>query len=227
MFISISKIQSIQSIQSAQAGARSAHRSLSLTIVMSALCLGGLVSCVEAPNYFYAERITGETFTPIDDTVGVYPSVSVLEDPANPFRRFGVGAETKWDVESGGDPVAGFYAWATLLASQPTGEHQYYAAINLRAIYERGRASEEDLDLTRELALAAFQSVLDHFPESVTFDASGRVAYGLATFALQQMIELEGTPTGGWSLAATSDGGVVAVQTLDVPPPADDEEEEE
>lgn len=186
---------------------------LSMTILIA------LIGCVESPNYFYAERITGRDFIPLNDQIGVYPDQSALRDPHNPFREFGVGVETKWEIEADGDPVAGFYVWATLLATQPTGEHQFYTALNLKAIYERSRADEADLELTRDLAIAGFQSVLDHFPESVTFDATGLVPYGLATLALEQIISLEGTPQGGWSLVAKVDGGNVAVQTLDVPVP--------
>ena len=69
--------------------------------------------------------------------------------------------------------------------------------------------------------------MLDHFPESVTFDASGRVPYGLATLALRQIIDMDESPSGGWSLVSTPNGDVVAIQTLDVPPPLEDEEEEE
>ncbi|MEZ4472835.1 MAG: hypothetical protein R3F60_19020 [bacterium] len=69
----------------------------------------------------------------------------------------------------------------------------------------------------RDLAIAAFQAVLDDFPESVTFDATGTLAFGLATPAYEGIVELGGVPQGGWTLVATADGGRVAVRTSDVP----------
>lgn len=196
-------------------------RSLYLSLMICA-------SCVEAPPYFYAEKITGRDFVPIDDTVGVYPSSSVLDDPQNPFALRGIGDETKWEVESHGDPVAGFYAWATLLATQATGEHQYYTALNLKAIYDRSRVSEEHRELVLSLASDGFQAVLDHFPESATYDATGEIPYGLATLAYQALIDLGVAPRGGWVLASTPEGAQVALKVLDVPSViAEDEEEGE
>lgn len=190
---------------------------------MRAIILAGLCSlawgCVDGPAYLYGERITGKTFAPLGATVGVHPDQSVLRDPENPFANTGVGAETRWEIEAYGDPVAAFYSWATLLAFIPIGEHQFYAGLNLQRIFQEGRAAPDDLPAVRALAIAAFQAVLDEFPESVTFDATGTIGYGLATPAYEGIVELGGVPRGGWTLVATADGGRVAVKTSDIPLP--------
>ena len=190
------------------------HRALSLSI---AALLTLTVGCVDGPPYYYAEKITGARFTPHHERVGVYPNQSVLTDPENPFRFTGVSAEVTWEIEASGDAVAGFYAWATRLSAIPTGENQFYAALNMRAIYERALVSADELELAKALAVQGFQAVLDHFPKSVTYDITGEVPYGLATLAYQQLIELEERPQGGWVLVAQEGGGVVAIQNLDVP----------
>jgi len=193
------------------------------TLALSAL--SQTVACVEAPPYYYAEKITGARFSPLNDQVGVYPDLSVMGDPHNPFRALGVSQSATWEIEASGDPVAGFYAWATRLSVAPMGEAQFYAALNMRAIYERGLISQEGEDgtareeleeLTRSLAVKGFQAVLDHFPDSVTYDVTGEVAYGLATLAYQQLIELNEPPRGGWSLVSLEGGGGVALRNLEL-----------
>ena len=103
---------------------------------------------------------------------------------------------------------------------EPTGEHQYYAGLNLQRIYQAGRAADDDLPAVRELAIAAFTSVLTNFPESVTYDTTGTIAFNLATPAYQGIVDLGGVPR-GWTLVTTSNG-VVAVKTHEVPPPLED-----
>ena len=74
-----------------------------------------------------------------------------------------------------------------------------------------------------DLAIGAYQAVLDTFPGSVTFSADGNIAFGLATPAYQGIGPRGGTPRGGWTLVTTADGGLVAVKTSDPPPPIDEE----
>ncbi len=199
-------------------------RATNLPIAVLALALAGvLAGCVDGPPYVYAERITGRTFAPLGAAVGVHPDQTVLLDPDKPFAGEPIGADTRWDVEGSSDPVAAFYCWATLLATQPNGEHQYYAALNLQRIFDQGAADEADRPAVRAMAIAAYQSVLDHFPESVTFSADGVVAFGLATPAYQGIVALGGAPRGGWTLVTTADGGLVAVKTSDPPSPLDEE----
>lgn len=196
-------------------------RSTTLTgLLLTALILAS--GCVDAPPYYYAERVIGQTFVPYDETVGVHPDQTVLLDDDNPFQGTAPGLETKWEIEASGDPVFAFYSWATLLTREPTGEHQFYAALNLQRIYQTGRAAEDDLPAVRDLAIDAFTSVLENFPDSVTYDPTGTIAFNLATPAYQGIVALGGVPQ-GWTLV-TTEGGVVAVKTHEVPPPVEEAE---
>lgn len=150
----------------------------------------------EAPLRLYAEN------------VGVHPDRSVLEDPANPFARGALSDDTVWTLQSDAGIVAAFYAWATANARGASGERQYYTALDLKSIYELDQA--EDPEAVRLLAIRAFQAVLDHFPDAVTYDASGTIAYELATPSVQAILDLGGTPE-GWVLVTNGDGSVVAV----------------
>lgn len=188
-------------------------------IILFCLMIVG-VGCVEAPPYYYAERVVGQTFVPVAETVGIHPNDTVLGDDANPFARSTPGIETRWEIESSGDAVLAFYSWATLLVREPTGEHQFYAALNLQRIYQAGRAADQDLAAVRALAIAAFTSVLENFPDSVTYDTTGTIAFNLATPAYQGIVDLGGVPR-GWTLV-TTENGVVAVKTHEVPPPLED-----
>ena len=142
--------------------------------------------------------------------MGVHPDTSVLVDPDNPFATRAIGEQTKWELQSRAGAIASFYAWATLTARQPSGEHQYYAALNLKAIYDRELAPEAQLDAARALAIRGFQAVLDHFPDAVTWDASGTIAYELVTPSYKAIVALGGT-VDGWILVQTADGGERAV----------------
>jgi hypothetical protein len=131
---------------------------------------------------------------------------------------------THWKIDAEGGPVAGFYGWATLLAQgsktslgnpdvKPPGERQFYAAVNLREIQEEAlfapaAASGTLLNMT----IRAFQSVLVHFPDAVAYNASGAVAYDLATPAYQALAELGGRIPEGWAMVALPNDGQRAIR---------------
>jgi hypothetical protein len=143
---------------------------------------------------------------------GVYPDQSVLVDPGNPFAQGAINDTTIWEIQSKGGAVAGFYAWATACARGATGERQYYAALDLKAIYELNQAVADDMPLVRDLAIRGFQAVLDHFPDAVTWDATGTIAYDLATPSVESILQLGGKVEGGWVLVQTDGGGKKAVR---------------
>jgi hypothetical protein len=145
-------------------------------------------------------------FTSPDE--GVHPSRAVLDDPANPFVGGKLTDAAIWQLQSSGGNVSAFYAWATALAYGATGERQYYAALDLKTILEREQAA--DLPAVRERAIRGFQAVLTYFPDAVTYDASGTIAYELATPSVIAILELGGTAD-GWTLVMTPDGRTVAV----------------
>jgi hypothetical protein len=141
---------------------------------------------------------------------GIHPSADVLDNPNNPFRYSPPGPETRWTILEYGGDAAAFYAWATLLAVEPSGERQFYAATFLKAIYDRAEVTPVELPFVKDMAIRAFQSQLDNFPEAVTFDASGTIPYELATPAYKAMLALGAVPR-GWVLVNKPDGGEIAV----------------
>lgn len=174
--------------------------------------LAALTACeLPAPTYEYGILLADLELQLISDSVGVYPDRSVLFDPNNPFRAGMVG-DMKFQVVADG-PIAGFYAFATALAFEPTGENQYYAALQLQLIHEGGMAEPEDLALVRDLALRGYQNVLDVFTGAVTYDVTGRFAYDLGPLAILGIEALGGEPENGWTLAVGPDGEWIAVQS--------------
>lgn len=168
--------------------------------------------CYDPAGYVYGVALDDVTFQLHSENVGIYPDTSVLDDPNNPFAQSTPGEETKWDIQSNAAAAARFYAWATLLARQPGGEAQFYVGINLVSVYQTGAASQADLPLVRTQAIRAYQAVLDNFPDAVTYDATGTIAYDLATPAFKGITDLGGTVQGGWVLMRTASGGDKAVK---------------
>ena len=90
-----------------------------------------------APTYEYGIQLNDLELNLITENVGVYPDTSVLLDPNNPFRDGIQGdGETRFQALDAG-PIPGFYAFATANAIIPFGENQFYAADNLKTIYQR------------------------------------------------------------------------------------------
>ena len=169
------------------------------------------VSCGEAGRFIYGDTLDQVELSLNDSTLGIHPSLSVMDDPNNPFRFARSGAETKWEIESAGYPVARFYSWATWLATEATGEHQYYTALALRDIYRQGLVPEEKREQVRQLAIRAFHAMLAFFPDAVTYDFSGTVAFPLARDAYQAIVDLEGDPS-PWRLVEDIEGEEVVIQ---------------
>ncbi|MFP2926308.1 hypothetical protein ACLESO_14030 [Pyxidicoccus sp. 3LG] len=172
----------------------------------------GISGCYDPATFVYGRSLEDLTLQFHSADEGIHPDRSVLEDPNNPFADSPPGEETKWVIESGASSVAGFYSWATVLTQNPTGEAQFYVGGNLLGVYQAGQASQEDLPRVREQAIRAYQSVLDNFPDAVTYDASGTIAYELVTPAYKGIVEMGGTVTGGWVLVQTANGQERAVK---------------
>lgn len=101
---------------------------------------------------------------PVADAMdeGVHPSVSVRDSPYNPFdtRLLAV----KSDILAT-DCAAGFYAFATALALEPTGEHQYYAASCMHTLVQSARLRPEDDYPGWRIAVEGYPAVLDVVPD--------------------------------------------------------------
>ena len=64
--------------------------------------------------------------------------------------------------------------------------------------------------VTADGGSGAFQAQLDNFPDAVTFDVTGKIAFELSTPAYTAMVELGVSPR-GWVLVTQPDGGEIAV----------------
>ena len=173
----------------------------------------GVVACeLPAPQYRYGVALGDVRLQLIDENEGVYPNTSVLLDPNNPFAADGVDDPTRWIIQDAGFWPASFYSWATALAERPSGENQLYTALAAQQLYERRAADNGLLFPIRAIALSGFQAVLDQFPDDVTYDATGTIAYPVAPTAYAGIEALGGTPV-GWVLVEGDDGSVALVRT--------------
>jgi len=154
-----------------------------------------LLACQNPPaEWYYGEDLSQLAIVPISWDEGVYPDTSVLADPNNPFAE-GIDAEIKWEILST-DCVPGFYAFATALAMQPTGEHQFYTSQFLQTVYDSARLAPEDTYWGWSAAVRGYQVILDEFPDSVTYDITGTLAYPLAPLAYDAILQMGATPIG-------------------------------
>ena len=180
------------------------------------LWLGLLVlaaSCGEAPEYRFGQNISGIQFVFFDESEGIFPSRVTLQNPNNPFRKSTPSDDTKFDILANGGNAGAFYAWATILTSIPIGENQYFTAVKLRDIYLSNEVAEEDRETVRQMAVNAFQALLDCFPDSVLFDATGTFTFRLATLSYLAILDLNGVPEGDWQLVEDTSGNPVAVRS--------------
>ena len=193
---------------------------MKVSYVWTALALLGLPACdLEPPSYAYGMALQDVEFDLYAEDMGVYPSQTVLQDPNNPFAQSGVSTDGKWEILEAGFWPATFYAWATWLTQEPVGEAQFYAALSAQQIYERRDCEPRELYYVREIAVAGYQQVLDEFTDSVTYDASGTIAYPLAPIAYVNMEALGAVPQ-GWVLVEGEDGTQTVVP-VGAPAPAE------
>lgn len=172
------------------------------------MLLFALACVTEAPEWVYGDDLRELVVSPVSWDEGVYPDVSVLDDPQNPFAD-GIDDTLKWEI-LGTDCGPGFYAFATALAYQPNGEHQYYTAWCLQTLYDAGRLAPEDTFWGWSAAVRGYQVVLDTFPDAVSYDATGTTAWSLVPLAYQGIEALGATPE-GWVEVVTEDGSTAVV----------------
>lgn len=170
-----------------------------------------LAACLDEPaRYVYGQDLDDLELVLWTREVGVHPDTSILDDPNNPFVA-GMDGELRWELTADGAFVPAFYAWGTWLAREPGGEAQFYTALALAEIYVHQEHAPEDRYFVWERAIAGFQAVLDHFPDSVTYDATGTVPTRLAPWAYDAIVALGGEPQGDWVVVPTEDGGQTVV----------------
>ncbi len=187
------------------------ERSVPVLISLLLAVLGpGLAGCERGSRmYLDGLEVSGVLYEPISTREGVHPDRSVLKDRANPFVLASVFPEDRWFIQNHGGDVLAFYAWATWLARAPSGESQYYAALSLQSIYEKGEAEEAHLAQVQQTAIAAFQALLDEFPDSVSYSVvpgTGEVVpFRLAPLSYQGIVALGGKPEHGWTQVLVPD----------------------
>lgn len=184
-------------------------RIFSLVFVVFGMFAG---SCGDDPEFRLGQNVSGVEFVFFSETEGIYPSAVTLFNPNNPFREFRISGEAKFAISAYGGNAGAFYAWATVLANEPIGENQFFAASKLRDLYEANEVAEEDRETVRQMAITGFQTVLDCFPNSLLFDETGTFGRPLATPAYLEILALDGVPEGDWVLVQDSNGNPSAVR---------------
>jgi hypothetical protein len=178
-----------------------------------ALTTLGSIGCTKTPAFLYGRDLTNIKFD-YDATnrpyVGVYPYTYVLDDPNNPFAGDPPSENGKWDIQSTLGAVPAFYSWATLLATRPDGESQFYSASNLQKIYQTGLADEADVPLIRPVVVRGYDSVLLNFPTSLTYLQNG-TPLSLASLAGFALLDMNEALPEGWVVLLDKDGNRVAV----------------
>ena len=163
-------------------------------------------------RYRFGTNITGIQFEFFDENEGIHPSDIVLTNPNNPFRNHPIGADTKFEILANGGNAGAFYAWATLLAAIPTGEHQFFTAVKLHDIATSGELeTEEEVCRVTLMAGRGYQVVLDEFPDSVSFLEDGTPFY-LAPLAYRGIESLGLQVQGDWVLSVDANGNEVVTR---------------
>lgn len=175
-----------------------------------------IAACGDDPTYEFGIPTDEIQFEFFDVTEGIHPSTVTLINPRNPFRDIVISDDQKFAIQNSDSSAGAFYAWAALLANIPIGENQFFTAVSLRNIYESDELAEENREIVRQMAVDAFQSVLDCFPESVLFDSSGELTTRFATLAFVQILELRGVPQGDWTLVEDTNGNPTAVRSTGI-----------
>lgn len=179
-----------------------------VALVVLAVACGG-----DDEEYRFGFNTTGIEFVFFDETEGLFPSRVTLFNPNNPFREYAIGSETKFDILDDGGNAAAFYAWAVVLAGEPTGENQFYTATKLRDLFLSNELAEADREIVRDMAIEGFQRVLDCFPDSEFYDVTGTFPRKLATPAYLNIVDLGGRVLGDWALVQDTNGNPQAVQS--------------
>ena len=183
-----------------------------LLLLSLAVFLPLVYACGDASEFRFGEDISALRYEFFHEDEGVHPSKVVLSNPRNPFRFNGASDATKFEILNGGGNAGAFYAWATLLARVPTGEHQFFTATKARDIYNAREVEGADRERIRQIAINGFQVVLDDFPDSVIFDVEAVQTFRLATEAFMGILDLNGEVLGDWILVMDQNGELVAVK---------------
>ena len=156
------------------------------------------------------DSIVTTSFDPYSIYTGIYPSSDIEYDINNPFDL--LPGDMKWEIESNAGPIAAFYSWSMMLEEEPTGEHQYYVAKNLHTILSANLYIMDDLQFN-DMVIRAYQSVLTHFPKSVSYQADGETFFYLCPLAVNAIQDLGGQAD-GYVVITNNAGTIVCVEAF-------------
>ena len=196
---------------------RSLLAALSVTIILG----GG--GCEPKATFQQGQDLSTLLLRPTSEAEGIFPDLSVLVDPHNPFSDVSFAAidavhnpnALQFQLNGTSDNAARFYIWATILARatpEGDGEAQYYTASALKDVLLKRQALAADLPRIDNMAVAAYTKVLTQFDgKAVTYDPTGTIAYELLTPSLQAIEQLGGPVPTGWLLTKDDMGAPKAV----------------
>lgn len=152
----------------------------------------------------------------LESSEGIHPSIAVLQDVHNPFKSAVAGDDVKWPIAGWAEAepttrtAARFYFWATYLAKGPDGARQFQVARALAALSTLESVDEATRTKYKLAAIAAYQAILDYFPDSLDYDAQGN-PYRVAPGAYTEILNLGGKPQGNWIILPGFGGGITVV----------------
>jgi hypothetical protein len=199
-----------------------AHRLLLVALPFAVLLGGGGCEPPKA-TFQQGQDLSTLILRPTSTTEGIFPDLSVLVDPHNPFADVSFASidavhnqhALQFELNATSAQAARFYIWATILARATPdgdGEAQYYTASALKDVFYKQKADPADLPRIHDMAVAAYSKVLTQFDgKAVTYDATGTIAYELLTPSLQAILQLGGMAPSGWILATDTTGAPKAV----------------
>ena len=147
-------------------------------ITIAGVLLVVLMACSVTPTYH--EPLDLSSITLVDSSnQGIYPDTTILENEANPFRSMHLGEDIKWDL-IGVEAEAYFYAWATVLARNPSGDAQYWSVIAMQQLADK---YPDEAAFYSNKIIKGYQAMLEYFPDntlywdSVNYSYVGAIAY--------------------------------------------------
>lgn len=177
------------------------------------LLVVSLLGCAPQSYYYHGINLLSIEFTLASDEHGIYPNSQILGHETNPFPD--PLFDAKWEIESFGHPPASYYAWASQIAVEPTGENQYYTAMALTNLYQFDMVDEYERYYVWDMAVRAHEAVLLNFSDSVSYLQDGVSSFPLAPLSYAAL-ETLGADVSDWVKLSLDDGSVIIIAKEDL-----------
>ena len=177
------------------------------------LLVANLLGCAPQPYYYRGINLLSIEFELVSDEHGIYPNSEILGHETNPFPD--PLFDGKWDIESFGHAPASYYAWASQIAVEPTGENQFYTAMALTNLYQFEMVDDYERYYVWKMAVQAHESVLINFPNSISYLADEISSFSLAPLSYEALGNL-GSDRSNWIEITLDDGSVAIVPKEDL-----------